>query len=241
MTSLKHRAYVGAGGSFGSSQMWFPAQGSALRADGCGAVAAADTLAYLAASGALGGRAGAQGFESGREAAMARVVEADRTVARVRHVLGVTGTAIARGLRRRFRALGAPFTARWYCPRDTASLRAAAESMLARDIPAILSIPPRPWGNEALWLYPSADDAKARRRAGAEEFRGRFGHYVTATACEDTAAEISSWGRRYYLRWDEYAALRRTLFGRITGGLVRISPAAPETGGRRAGPQDPRA
>ncbi len=223
-TSLNNKNYIQAGGSFGSSQMWFePGRGrlyDTLRAGGCGVVAAADAVAYLEANGTLPGGGGGYVFD--RPQRIQSVIDAHRTLARVRRFFGASGLALARGLRRLFKRRAVPLDARWYCPADSERLFDAIEDMLSRDCPAVFSLPPRPYAYAQLWLYASPFDA--RTRAHGVEFKGRFGHYVVATALDRRrrTVEISSWGKRYYVSLDEYARMRRTLFGKITGGTVYI-------------------
>ncbi|MEA4912129.1 MAG: hypothetical protein VB092_05925 [Oscillospiraceae bacterium] len=231
MISLKQPGYISADGSFGSSQMWFDKSGPplarTLRADGCGAVAAADTLAYLQASGALEERARAQRFDCDRATAMARVVAAHRQIVHIYPAVGATGLSLAGGLRRYFKAARIPLTARWYCPADSEKFLDAAQIMLARDIPVILSLPPRLVFYSPLRLYASVPDAAAQSRP--QQYKSRFGHYVVVTAIHDGGVpilELSSWGKRYSMRFDEYAALRRTPLSCIAGGVVYIAPAA---------------
>ena len=115
---------------------------------------------------------------------------------------GMTGFALSFGINRVFRKFRLPYRGRWkILPLNETSREKMAE-MVSRGFPVIISIGPNfpnVFGKKRLTLY---------RKDG----RGSFipcgsvgGHYVVVTEFPETGRmKVSSWGRTYYLDWEEY-------------------------------------
>ncbi len=106
------------------------------------------------------------------------------------------------------------------------------ERMLKNDIPVILCIPMmlrRRERNDRLWLYEKEETKAAYRRVKAVS-----AHYVTVTGmCWDAGGaylEISSWGRKFYIRREEYDTFIHTHFmGTILGNILYIRQKSENT------------
>ncbi len=98
------------------------------------------------------------------------------------------------------------------------------EEMLKQDIPVYLCIPTQYFkkkGSDGLELYVRNQDGTFRKVTRVSS------HYVVATEMFQhkgiTWVGISSWGRKYYFKQDDYTALlKRTFLGNYTGNLLYI-------------------
>ncbi len=98
------------------------------------------------------------------------------------------------------------------------------EEMLSQDIPVILCIPMmllKKDKKDGVVFYCRSDEWKKETTVSA--------HYVTATGIvqeygsREVFLEISSWGKKYYINWNEYEKLIRTHFlGTILGNILYI-------------------
>lgn len=235
--ALKIKEYIsveeGAKRSFGGRQHWLAEAGKpALAACGCGAVAAADLFLYLARSNprwetplcAPLARASSITLESYCEYCS----EVARRYARPLPKLGKTGFGLSRGIERYFADNRIPLRAEW---RQCALSRCAESdymTMLQNDLPVVMSIPAFPLKIKSLNFYRAANTKKAP--ADAYRYRERAGHFVTACALrplgDGLALEISSWGRRFYLDWEEYLHSARRGAGLLTCGYILLRPSA---------------
>jgi len=99
------------------------------------------------------------------------------------------------------------------------------EEMLKQDIPVILCIP-------MMLLKKDKKDGLTFYQRSGEEWQVRTvvsGHYVMVTGIVQECGsgeifmEISSWGKKYYINWNEYEKLIRTHFlGTILGNILYI-------------------
>ena len=83
--------------------------------------------------------------------------------------------------------------------------------------------------NDRLWLYEKEETKAAYRRVKAVS-----AHYVTVTGmCWDAGGaylEISSWGRKFYIRREEYDTFIHTHFmGTILGNILYIRQKSENT------------
>lgn len=234
---LKNRDYIqiddARGKTFGGRQHWLEENGSrALALCSCGAVAAADLLLYLARS--------RPEWETPlcaplvREGPISRERYSDylglvaRRYARPLPPLGKTGFGLSRGVERYFAENRIALRAEW---RQLAFSRRPADSfaeMLADDLPVILSVPAFPLKIKSLNFYHTAQTK--RTPSNVLRYRERTGHFVTACALRELggglALEVSSWGRRFYIDWDEYLASAKRGAGLITCGYIQLRPSA---------------
>lgn len=220
-TELKH-PYVsvayGRGESYGGSQSLLGDKTE--RAVGCGVVAGLDLLAYLS-------RWHGDTARLLREAALPEdgAIPAE-TYIRLAHRLrkaylplipgqGINGILLALGLDRVFLGDGLPYLARWGVPYRR--LWSETERMLAEDIPVILSVGPnfpKLWQHRALRLYDGADG-----RASGETVHA---HYLTVTGMDGEWLQAASWGRRCFIRREEYLAYVAAHSARLLSNILTV-------------------
>lgn len=188
-------------GSYGGSQTWFENQ--IIRQGGCGLIGAADVLLYLGLY-----KKGCQTkyllsleFDTGK----IRYQEYETYVRRmffyfpVIPYFGIPGWMLPLGFQRYFLKHRIQLRARWGV--RPKSLREKMNEMLQMDIPVLLSIGPNfpfPFGKHKLQLY------RRTRSGNYLEAQKTNAHYVVVTGIEGEWIHISSWGREYYIHWDEY-------------------------------------
>ncbi|MBR5342612.1 MAG: hypothetical protein IK149_01800 [Oscillospiraceae bacterium] len=192
----------GGGCSYGGNQMR-----SALKTErevGCGVIAGLDLLIYL-------NRYHLQRSDYGLKVpapAEGEIPESQyhRMVSALRKKFlplipkhGINGLLLAAGMNACFLVNRMPYTALWGVP--YARLWDGIQTMLERDIPVILSIGPNfPlfWKHRKLKLY-------VRRADGAfVPGTQTHAHYVTITGMDDEWLRISSWGKMFFVRREEY-------------------------------------
>lgn len=241
MISLQH-PYIavqdGAKESFGGNQGWLrdcPGRAALIAKCGCGAVAAADLLLYLARyhGAATPLTAPLCAGKTGRKEYLDYLREVEREVARVMPAIGMTGFALAGALNRYFARHGICFRARW---RALSLGGASVEEQVARslraDLPAVLTIPGAWLRSRALRLYRQPPDLSRGDQADplpATPYAAHCGHFVTATALAGQPAPylvVSSWGRRYFLSLKEYADAAGRMEGLLVCGLLELRPVA---------------
>ena len=183
--------------SYGGSQRW--SADPAIRKYGCGVIACADLQLYLQRSGRPTGITAGEG-----ETIPHAVYDALTRRLKATHFHLIPGAGLncfllVLGLNRIFRAGGVPLRASWGVRRE--HLWPAVRKMLDADIPVILCIGhnfPKIWEKHQLSLY----------QHSADDYRGACAvksHYVTATAIDGEWLRISSWGREYYIRREEFS------------------------------------
>ncbi len=212
--------------SFGGSQMWFGKTKSerkgldALKRDnrircyGCGLVSAVDIFSYVSAS--------AQDKDAeilSKEDYMKNLREYDDGMFHTLYYMGIPGTKLARKLNKLFKKHGLKFNADWGV--SVYELVAKLEEMIKNDIPATLSIGPAFLKKDKLPLYKK----KELNETSFEFYKDDDvkDHYVTVTGMvigeKNRMLEISSWGRKYYIDFDEYVSFvdrnDNTLFSNI--------------------------
>lgn len=135
---------------------------------------------------------------------------------------GVSGIKLQCGFNRMARRKKWPVRARWCF--SGKKLYRRIEEMLEKDIPVILCIP--------MLLRKKDKERKLpfyiREENGFKQVLKMSAHYVTVTEIiiekEDAVfLEISSWGKKYYIKWEEYDYLIHTVFlGTILGNILYI-------------------
>lgn len=112
---------------------------------------------------------------------------------------GINGLLLALGMNLYFLREKLPYTAVWGVP--YARLWDSIRQMLEEDIPVVLSIGPNfPlfWKHRKLKLY-------VRRQDGSfVPGTQTHAHYVTVTGMDDEWLRISSWGKMFFVRRDEF-------------------------------------
>lgn len=203
--------------SWGGSQAW--ASREELRRWGCGVVAAADLLLYLRL------------FHPGCQAGLFRDITGPRLSWEEYEPLlcrlwredlplipgfGINGWGLALGLERYFCRYGLPLSASWGV--SGSRLWERMEDMLSRDFPVILGVGPN---FPALWRQSRLP--LCRRTEDGFRFACRVkGHFVTAVGMEDGWLRLSSWGKEYWLRQEDYENYVRRHSGFMVSNLLFI-------------------
>ena len=199
--------------TFGGDQSWFGGEG-VIAPLGCGLISCADILLYMTGRRTIG-------IEEYKD--FVRSIGKGRL--KVRRRLGVNGISMAAGMQSRLRALGMNRKVRWGFSKKKILPR--IREMLERGIPVTISAGPQ-------LLF------SKRRRTGVmlyiRDEKGEFilpgwrdtpvrDHYMTVTALIETQSrrmlEVSSWGERYYIDWDDYLKYINT-FGTFFSNIMYI-------------------
>ncbi len=186
--------------SCGGSQNWFADRN--FRLCGCGVVACADTLLYL------------RGREGLPQTEYIDYVNSLRRYFPLIPHRGIDGVRLAVGMNLCLRRAGLPVRAGWRVSRRGFWERLAR--MLADDLPAIVSIGPnfpRVWGKERLTLYRRTEEG------GYEAAASTKAHFLTVLALDDEWMEVSSWGRRLWIRRADYERYMRAQGALLTNLL----------------------
>lgn len=192
------------GATYGGSQRLF--ENDTMRRAGCGVVAAADLLLYLALYHAC--PTALTGKPESNEISLENYIRLCEKLRRrylpVIPRFGKTGVDLAIGLNAIFSHYRLPYRARWCAGQE--KLFDRAEAMLSADIPVIISVGqnfPFAWGKEYLSLYTRRSDGSFVRSCGVKA------HYMTLTGMDELWLRLSSWGREYYIRRSEYLSYSR--------------------------------
>lgn len=207
MTQLKNpivSVLHSSGASYGGSQQFFESE--TMRRAGCGVVAVADLLLYLAlyhgCPTALTGKPESHEISFPQYSRLCEKLRKKWLPVIPR--FGKTGLDLALGLNLIFSHCRLPYKARWCAGQE--KLFDRAEAMLRSDIPVIISVGqnfPLAWGKEYLGLYTRLSD-------GSYRLSGRVkAHYMTLTGMDELWLRVSSWGREYYIRRSEYLSYSR--------------------------------
>lgn len=209
-TTLK-KEYVSVDGSFGGNQRWLredPDKANTLSNYGCGLIAANDVLLHIS------DKAG----NPSKEKYIAAVRDMNRRYFHILPFLGISGILLSFYMRiylsmhkKHFKA---KYIVRWgVMPHNI--LKRVTE-MIENDIPVILSIGPAfiRRRKEKLPFYTAqinSDDINFTRATQTKD------HYVSVTGVYETIEppndihkkssiylEISSWGKKFYINYDEY-------------------------------------
>lgn len=189
------RDYVSVGDkviqSFGGNQEWF--EDERMKKFGCGLIGVADILWYMNFT-------KAEGMTMSQEEYFLMTTGLRKKYFHLIPALGITGWGIARGMNRYFRKHKSSMRAHWGV--KTKHLQTEIVSMLEKDIPVLLSVGPnwpKLWGRQGVSLY-----SKPGRKY--QEF---FDHYVVVTSFDGKMLEVSSWGKRYFILFEEYLSYIR--------------------------------
>lgn len=200
-------------GSFGGSQLFFRGNGRKLdkyrESSGCGIVAINDVLAYLK------GQRVYQNVEEYKKA----FDKAAKMTFWIPVKFGLSFIQQTFGLWFQMRVYRLPYRNTWCFSRRKIFSR--VRRMIENDIPAILCIP-RVHGRKA------KTDVLPFYNSQGVRVNGANGHFVVVTAItqdEDTKNlffEISSWGVKYYIDYNEYLTFLKHHFNGYLGNIMYI-------------------
>ncbi len=167
-------------------------------------------------------------------------------------IIAVLGTKIASSINSYSKSYGLGLHASWRYKLSYYDMLGIMGEMLSRDIPVILSIGPnlpKIWGKKGIPFYelrkiefrlndtPISDTSKEPENKINEVKKAYYykmaqqavnGHFVTVTGIirDDIASRymlrISSWGKEYYINYEEYRHYTESISGTITSSIVHV-------------------
>lgn len=240
--------------SYGGSQMWFPQKGrfnkdSILRNYGCGTIATADILLYFAMQNeAMQTELTAAVLQDEKgviyESYDRYVRKINRDYTHTRPIIAVLGPKVARAINSYSRKYNLGLKASWRWKLTYYDMLEIMEEMLGKDIPVILSIGPN-WpnlrGSKGIAFY-ERKEIDLYVPDGSQTVKKPYyyhaveqavnSHYVVATGIvkDDITSRImlriSSWGRMYYINYEEYRDYIDTASRTWLSSLVEIKRKA---------------
>ncbi len=239
------------GTSYGGSQMWFPKSNwystdYILHNYGCGTIATADMFLYLALQNeemqtpetyiAL---QGSDKIEFEHYDPYVRIIHNEYT--NTRRYLAVLGTKVASAINTYSEIYDLGLDAKWKWKLTYYDMNNMMEEMLEQDIPVILSIGPNTpnlWGKKGIPFYElrvieyQENSEEEKEKSKPYYYKAIHenvnAHYVTVTAIikDDVAGRImlriSSWGKQYYINYEEYRDYIENLSGTFTSSIVYV-------------------
>ena len=206
--------YVSVNGSFGGNQGWFEELSNKRKATrladfGCGLIGVGDILLYIT-GGKVMDENSKQVTGISSSAYNDYILSIEKKYFHVLPKLGISGPLLAWGMNLYFlihkkkirEATGAKYHARWFVRKKNILKR--AKEMLSNDIPVLFSVGPGFFKKEKINLYTRAEhDGKSvfKQTSRTKD------HYMIITGVlegEKTMLEISSWGSKYYISFNEY-------------------------------------
>lgn len=187
--------------SYGGNQLW--SCDSVMQKCGCGVVAAADLLLYLARSrsdcavGFAAKHAGNHLVEHPDYEALTDML--NKKFFPLMPPVGMNGLVLTVGMNMYFSRWRLPLKARWGVSHS--NLWDRMEQMLNQDIPVIFAVGPNfpfVWQNHRLCFY-------TKTAQGYTKTNSAKAHYVVLTGMDEKWLEISSWGKRYYIKRQEFS------------------------------------
>ena len=204
--------------SFGGNQRLF--ENATMKGYGCGVIAAADLLYYLA----LKNPDYATPYTGIPHTNELEYEKYERMCFRLRDSFmpiiprfGKTGPALAAGLNAYFSRYSIPLKARWCVGHE--KLFERIEEMLLNDLPVIFSVGanfPLFWGKKKVNLYTLSEDGSKSVSSGTRS------HFMTVTALDEEFFELSSWGIKYYISRKEYLDYVKAHGSTITSNIMYL-------------------
>jgi len=209
------------GSSYGGNQRLF--SDPTMRGYGCGVIAGADLLFYLAFT-----RPEWATPYTGCPKINSMSFEAyERLCSRLRRGFmpiiprfGKTGPVLAAGLNAYFSRYRIPLHARWCILHE--QLFERIEEMLSADLPVIFSVGanfPFFWGKRRVNLYKRSEEGKMLPSSGT---RARF---MTVTGMDENYLRVSSWGTEYFISRREYTDYVKAHGSTVTSNIMYITKA----------------
>ncbi len=190
--------------SYGGSQRWYGDE--TLQKYGCGLVSCTDILLCITR----------EKEEITKEEYLSFSKNLSENFFKVRKRLGLNGFSMTFGMNRFFRKNKLPYKAKWGAFKK--NILGYIEKMLKKGSPICLSIGPnlyrKPCG---VGFYNSIDDKGFSRENVCD-------HYVTVTDLLEKNGEkwlvISSWGKKFFVRVDDYFDYKRKILTGFSNILV---------------------
>lgn len=206
--------------SYGGNQRLF--ENPTMRGYGCGVIAGADLVYYLA----LSRPNWASSYTGSPADNVVSFGSYERLCSRLRRDFmpiiphfGKTGPALAAGLNAYFSRCGIALHARWCIGHEKLFERIG--EMLKNDIPVIFSVGanfPAFWGKHRVKLYTRDESGAIKPTASTRS------HFMTVTGMDDDFLRVSSWGREYLLSRSEYLGYTRRYGSSITSNIMYVTP-----------------
>lgn len=205
--------------SFGGSQTWCSAR--MMQKYGCGIVGMGDVLLYMGLYRPSCSTELQYGLQ--REDGSLSYPRYERYLRKLRRRylgiipgFGVPGFLVPHAMNRYFRHFKIRFRAKW-CVSQKKMYKRIEES-LARDLPVVLSIGQNIpfWGRHKLCLYRQENGVYLP----ATEVKA---HFVVVTGLENGYLQISSWGREYYISWQEYVQYVKKYSSFLVSNICLVS------------------
>jgi hypothetical protein len=235
---------------YGGSQNWFPAdkrfsKDYILHNYGCGTIATADMFLYFALQNealrspeteiALNG---AKTVEYTNYQPYVRRIN-DRYT-NTRRIIAVLGPKIAAAINKYAETNGFGYRASWKWTLSYYDMYDVIEEMLSQDLPVILSIGPNIpllWGKKGVPFYQKCeieyqenpDESVSKPYYYKVVQNSVNSHYVTVTGIikdditNAVMLRISSWGKQFYVNYEEYRDYIESFSSTITSSVVRIT------------------
>ncbi len=224
MITMLSNPYVSVGGSFGGNQSWFETlenkkRGERIRDYGCGLIAVGDIILYItgydiinetAAIKSEGKQTVVSGAELDSETYRDYILSIEKKFFHVLPKMGISGPVLSWGMNLYFwmhrkeikKITGSKYHSRWFV--RPKKLLERIKEMLSNDIPVLFSVGPGFFHKDRLPLYNKTQEAGKLIFKPVQRTKD---HYMIITGVlegEKTMLEISSWGTKYYISFDEY-------------------------------------
>ncbi len=237
---------------YGGSQMWFSdknrySKDYILHNYGCGTIATADMFLYLARQDVTMQTPVTEKVIKGKEAInysdydpYVRLINDKYT--KTKRLIAVLGTTVASAINTYSDQYGLGLKAAWKMTLSYYDMLELIEEMLSKDIPVILAIGPNTpnlWGKKGIPFYELREiDYQEPDSTGKEGSKPYYykavqqdinGHFVTVTGVikDDITGRImlciSSWGRKYYINYEEYRDYIDSAGGTVTSSIVYVT------------------
>jgi hypothetical protein len=237
--------------SYGGSQMWFPAdlwysKDYVLHNYGCGTIATADMFLYLSLQNAAPrsketeiALKGSNEIKFSNYDPYVRGINDKYT--KTHRIIAVLGPTIASSINSYSKSYGLGYQASWKMKLSYYDMLEMIEEMLQQDIPVILSIgpnTPKIWGKKGIIFYDRCEIDYVEKSDQKREVQKPYyykavkqdinGHYVTVTGLikDDITGRImlriSSWGKLYYINYEEYRDYIDSESNTITSSIIYV-------------------
>ncbi len=237
---------------YGGSQMWFSdknrySKDYILHNYGCGTIATADMFLYLARQyDAMQTPVSEMAIKGKGEINYSDYDPYVRAInnkyTKTKRIIAVLGTTVANAINSYSDQYGLGLKAAWKLSLNYYDMLEMIEEMLGKDIPVILAIGPNTpnlWGKKGIPFYELREiDYQESDDTDPEVTKPYYykavkqdvnGHFVTVTGVikDDVTGRImlriSSWGKQYYINYEEYRDYVDSAGGTITSSIVYVT------------------